>query len=812
MKLKLLFFFVSSLLSSLVFTQNLTVSAPPYNGVETGARAPNGTAAQTTLRVHYIIPASELTGIPSGTVITGLGVIIDQPAVGSPTGNLNFYLENTNDVTNNKSVDWSIATTPMASVYNGPFPIPTTAGPADFTITNSFTYSGGGLYVAFEYIGTSFATTGATYFANSSLVNNCRSMATGTSTPGDSLNVVSTWRPTIRFSFANPFTNNMAVTGIRSNFGTVNPFMVNSTEVEVEVTNLGSQAATNIPVDLSIPSISSFSSSQTITSLASGASQTLTFTGVPIGNSGDQIVRATVPTDQQTINDTLEYTQVISCDSVGLVNSDSPTSLVGFGFSEGILAVRYDISNLVPVNIKTIDFMVGDNQGSIGNAIKGILLNSAGVMIDSTLPYTITSSDLGQRLSLSLLDGNTDYANQTVFAGIRQPATTTTVPYYPFTMQYQYNPPINKNAEFSINGGGAPTYQNGLYPLMILITVEPRPFTVFSNPSTTICTGNPVDIGLFPLVYDSYSIFENNVLVQNNTIGSFTLNPNATTIYDVMVEKNTCVGPTGTITVQVVSEYTDTLNETFCTGDPFNFNGTLLSASGQYADTLTASGGCDSIIVLNLTELSPSNFFITEDICSGETYTFGGQTLTTSGIYTDILTNAAGCDSTVTLDLTVGIDLSITSSGGILTVGASEPNTTYQWINCDNNTPIPGETAQSFDALSLGITGNYAVLVTRGNCSEQSPCMMIDFTGIESFIDADISIYPNPVVDMLWVDVNYESDISYMIYDLGGKHVQHGSLNKTTPHQINVNHLESGTYIIAFKSDNISVKKMFIKQ
>ena len=49
----------------------------------------------------------------------------------------------------------------------------------------------------------------------------------------------------------------------------------------------------------------------------------------------------------------------------------------------------------------------------------------------------------------------------------------------------------------------------------------------------------------------------------------------------------------------------------------------------------------------------PTQFTLTDTICDGLTYQFGNQTLNQSGVYIDSLTNFFGCDSIVTLNLTV---------------------------------------------------------------------------------------------------------------------------------------------------------------
>ena len=63
--------------------------------------------------------------------------------------------------------------------------------------------------------------------------------------------------------------------------------------------------------------------------------------------------------------------------------------------------------------------------------------------------------------------------------------------------------------------------------------------------------------------------------------------------------------------------------------------------------------GCDTVITLNLTVNQPSSSSISQTICSPNTYSFNGQSYSTTGTYTATLTNAAGCDSVVTLNLTV---------------------------------------------------------------------------------------------------------------------------------------------------------------
>lgn len=81
--------------------------------------------------------------------------------------------------------------------------------------------------------------------------------------------------------------------------------------------------------------------------------------------------------------------------------------------------------------------------------------------------------------------------------------------------------------------------------------------------------------------------------------------------------------------------------------------GQLFTQSGIYTDTLTTINGCDSIISVNLTItgtlVTPP---VTVSACS--TYTAPwGTTYTQSGNYSDTLTSVNGCDSIVRVDLTI---------------------------------------------------------------------------------------------------------------------------------------------------------------
>lgn len=63
--------------------------------------------------------------------------------------------------------------------------------------------------------------------------------------------------------------------------------------------------------------------------------------------------------------------------------------------------------------------------------------------------------------------------------------------------------------------------------------------------------------------------------------------------------------------------------------------------------------GCDSLVTLNLIIDSSFHYEYVDSLCTGSSYTFADMTITTGGIFTNDLTASNGCDSTITLMLTL---------------------------------------------------------------------------------------------------------------------------------------------------------------
>lgn len=107
------------------------------------------------------------------------------------------------------------------------------------------------------------------------------------------------------------------------------------------------------------------------------------------------------------------------------------------------------------------------------------------------------------------------------------------------------------------------------------------------------------------------------------------------------------------LTINAVS--TSTTNKTICSNQlPYRWNGNSYDTDGTYKIKLSSASGCDSIATLELTVSSTLTSTVNQIICSNQQiFRWNRKVYTQSGVYIDTLKTSAGCDSVVTLNLTV---------------------------------------------------------------------------------------------------------------------------------------------------------------
>lgn len=175
------------------------------------------------------------------------------------------------------------------------------------------------------------------------------------------------------------------------------------------------------------------------------------------------------------------------------------------------------------------------------------------------------------------------------------------------------------------------------------------------------CTGQNAQIGTVNNPANVYSWSPATGLsatnISNPTV-TLTNNGNTpvTQVYTVTTSLASSPGvcpTTDQVNVTVYPNLTTSMSASICAGEQYSFNGQSLTTAGIYTANLISLQGCDSIVNLNLSVNPTVNVTIDTAICQGTSFSISGQNLINTGQYNFTFQTASGCDSSVTVNLTV---------------------------------------------------------------------------------------------------------------------------------------------------------------
>lgn len=205
------------------------------------------------------------------------------------------------------------------------------------------------------------------------------------------------------------------------------------------------------------------------------------------------------------------------------------------------------------------------------------------------------------------------------------------------------------------------------------------------------------------------------------------------------------------------------------------------STAGWYQVTVTDSNGCQSVSSpIQVIVYPPDQVTITQTACDEFVWDITGQTYTTDGNYSATLQNQNGCDSTITLQLSLKHSITYNQNFSICP-GSS--------VTVGNNT---------YDS-----SGTYTdVLVAQNGCDSTviTVISVLDCSGWQHESEVSIQMYPNPAKDWIMI-VSSEAeivDLLVQILTVHGQLIYHEliHLQPSTPEFIPVNHLASGSYFL----------------
>jgi hypothetical protein len=400
-----------------------------------------------------------------------------------------------------------------------------------------------------------------------------------------------------------------------------------------------------------------------------------------------------------------------------------------------------------------------------------------------------------------------------------------------------------------------------------VVTVNQTPIVAGGATNSTLCLGDSTNFGLTAGTSATFTFVENgNTIGSTSNLLSFYVTPTSSTIIGVYSTANGCSSDTLDIAITVSSPSSSSVSQTAC--DLYQWNGQTYTSSGVYTYTTQNAGGCDSVVTLNLTvnyssfstdvqtacdtytwingttytsstntptftltnaagcdsvitlnltinysstgtdvqtacdtytwidgntytsstntptftltnvagcdsivtlnlSINSTSSSATQAACGS--YTWNGQTYTQSGTYTFTSTNANGCDSIATLILTINAlpTASATGNGEVLT---SSTASTYQWIDCATNSAIQGATSQTYTATE---NGSYAVIVTNASgCSDTSNCVIVETIGLNEFSKLNVLVNPNPSTGIFNIDFELPTEALLTVLDASGRVIQ----------------------------------------
>ncbi len=365
---------------------------------------------------------------------------------------------------------------------------------------------------------------------------------------------------------------------------------------------------------------------------------------------------------------------------------------------------------------------------------------------------------------------------------------------------------------------------------------------------------HPVDSFMLNISGTQYNIFTvkltdkclKTATEQHTTCGSFTWkdgNTYTTSNNTATVTFKTATGCDSVITLDltITPPLTSTVQHTACDSFTWIDGNTYTATSSTAADsTFKTTDGCDSIVTLDLT--INHSYHTTDQHTACDSFTWiDGNTYTTSNNTASVTFPMAGtaCDSSITLDLTINytaettdeieacksftwidgntyttdnntaiftlstvdgcdsivtLNLSVFHPEAIITVNHFELGTTrtfatYQWLF--NGTDIPGATQSTY---AVDTNGNYQVAVTDENgCTDTSDVYPVNNVSVHkygSYIATNINIYPNPARDVVYI--NSPVVVDAMLTSVDGRSILRVSNAKEIP----VTDLAKGIYFL----------------
>lgn len=211
--------------------------------------------------------------------------------------------------------------------------------------------------------------------------------------------------------------------------------------VRAVVTNLGLDTQTNVPVTLTVTGANAFTNTQTLPSLAAGATATVSFAGYTPTAFGNNTVTVTTPPDGDNTNNSLSEGQETNATTFSYAAASPSTAGRGFDptGTYNVFASRFVTNTAVDVT-QVRAYLVGGStgpSGTVGKTVYGAVFNGVtGAILGRSADFVVTAASINTYVPFTLTTPVRLPAGADVYVGLvqtYQPGQTTT--YFPLGTQ-----------------------------------------------------------------------------------------------------------------------------------------------------------------------------------------------------------------------------------------------------------------------------------------------------------------------------------------------------------------------------------------
>ncbi|HTN45479.1 MAG TPA: T9SS type A sorting domain-containing protein [Flavipsychrobacter sp.] len=466
-----------------IYAQQIEITANPGTSAAPALGSSNYVANESIYTEAEIGAGNFVT---AATAINSIGLSVNVVGTNTTFNNVSIYMKEV-PLTTTTFTTGTYTTTGYTLVYSGSMTL-TTTGFTDVALTTPFTRTPGNnlqvLITRTDNITHSYTWNCANGNNTNAALNTTRRYNGTAALSGTTSLAVSAFRQAIRLAHKYNNDANVAVYTL----GKIPLVFGNSNHViQARVQNVGFNALNNINVHLNIAGVNSFTDMQTITTLAPGAEQIVSFNPFTPTVLGQNNIQVYMLPDDFAGNDTAKWQQQVTQNLFSYKNPNIANQPGGIGFNgaTGQFVAKYTLTGPGDINEIKVDFTTAGQPYEIGIWSANGTGGQPGTLLWTSPSYNTTVGTAFVPVSPALTMPAGDF-----YVGVRQTGITNV------GFGYQMESPIRPNSfYYTTLNGTAWTAFSGAQPFRFAIEAQmyvPQPpncATAF-NPADKSTTTN----------------------------------------------------------------------------------------------------------------------------------------------------------------------------------------------------------------------------------------------------------------------------------------------------------------------------------